>query len=218
MKNIFNTMVELASPPPPPPPPLKKSRKPLIIGIAVVFIVILVVGVYLATQGLGTNPSATPTPTPLPGTTSTPAPTTSPTNSGTAVNIAGANSLQFTVTMTNSSGATTGSYTYSAKNAGTSNMMIRVEFMDPTSSSSFVYIVNGALKQAWMSSDGEWIDLSSAFDSQYSNWDETFTDYKNNLLDWSGLGDWSYTVGGETMRIHDISVNPSLPDSLFEHS
>ena len=120
--------------------------------------------------------------------------------------------------MTNSSGASLGSYTYSAKNAGTSNMMIRVEFTDPTSASNFVYIVNGALRQAWMSSDGEWIDLSSAFDSQYSNWDETFTDYKNNLSDWSGLGDWSYTVGGETIRIHNISVNPSLPDSLFEHS
>jgi hypothetical protein len=190
----------------------------LIIVIAVVLIVVLVIGVYVATQGLGTNTPVTPTPTPVPGSTSTPAPSTSPTNSGTAVDIEGASSLQFTVTMTNSSGATVGSYTYSAKNAGTSNMMIRVEFTDPTSSSNFVYIVNGALRQAWMASDGEWLDLSSAFDSQYDSWDETFTDYKNNLSDWSGLGDWSYTVGGETIRIHNISVNPSLPDSLFEHS
>jgi len=215
-KSIFNTMVEMASPPP--PPPSNKSRKPLIIVIAAILIVVLVIGVYLATQGLGTNTSVTPTPTPVPGSTSTPAPSTSPTNSGTAVDIEGASSLQFTVSMTNSSGATTGSYTYSAKNAGTSNMMIRVEFTDPTSSSNFVYIVNGALRQAWMSSDGEWIDLSSQFDSHYSDWDETFTDYKDNLSDWSGLGDWSYTAGGVTTRIHSISVNPSLPDSLFEHS
>ena len=216
-ESIFNTMVEMASPPPT-PPPSNKSRKTLIIVIAVVLIVALVIGVYLATQGLGTNTPATPTPTPVPGSTSTPAPSTSPTNSGTAVDIEGASSLQFTVTMTNSSGATVGSYTYSAKNSGTSNMMIRVEFTDPNSSSNFVYIVNGALRQAWMASDGEWLDLSSTFDSQYDSWDETFTDYKNNLSDWSGLGDWSYTVGGETIRIHNISVNPSLPDSLFEHS
>ena len=205
--------------PSPPPPPSKKSRKTLIIVIAVVLIVVIVIGVYAATQGLGTNPSVTPTPTPVPGSTSTPAPSTSPTNSGTAVDIEGASSLQFTVTTTDSSGATTGSYTYSAKNAGTSNMMIRVEFTDPTSSSNFVYIVNGALRQAWMASDGEWLDLSSAFDSQYSSWDETFTDYKNNLADWSGLGDWTYnSPTGETIRIHSISVNPLLPDSLFEHS
>ena len=211
-------MVETTPPPPPPPPPSKKSRKTMIVALAVVLIAVLVVGVYLAAQNLSTNTSVTPTPTPIPGTTATPSPSTSPTNGGTAVDIAGANSLQFTVTMTESSGATTGSYTYSAKNAGTSNMMIRVEFTDPASSSNFIYIVNGALKQAWMSSNGEWIDLSSTYDSQYSNWDETFSDYKNNLSDWTGLGDWSYTVGGETIRIHNIKVNPSLPDSMFEHS
>jgi hypothetical protein len=121
--------------------------------------------------------------------------------------------------MTNSSGATQGSYTYSAKNAGTSNMMIRVEFIDPTSGSSFVYIVNGALQQAWMGSDGQWMDLSSAFASEYDSWQSSFADYQNSLTDWSGLGDWTYTgPTGETVRIHSISVNPSLPDSLFEHT
>ena len=216
--SIFNTMVEMASPPPPPPPTSKKSRKTMIAVIAVVIIAVLIVVVYLAAQGLGTNNSVTPTPTPVPGTTATPAPSTSPTSSGTGSDIAEASSLKFTVTMTDSSGATTASYTYSAKNAGTSNMMMRVEFTDPDSSSNFIYIVNGALRQAWMSSNGEWIDLSSAYDSQYSDWNETFSDYKNNLSDWTGLGDWSYTVGGETIRIHNIKVNPSLPDSMFEHS
>jgi hypothetical protein len=97
-------------------------------------------------------------------------------------------------------------------------MMIRIEFTDPSSGSNFIYIVNGALQKAWMASDGQWIDLTSSFSSEWSNWDSTFRDYQNNLADWSGLGDWSYTVNGETIRIHDISVNPSLPDSLFEHS
>jgi hypothetical protein len=228
IRNIFSTMVETA-PPPPPPPPTNKSRKPLIIVLAVVLIVVLVVGVYFASGGFGTNTSVTPTPTPVPGSTATPNPsatststsnpTASPTGSGSAVDIEGASSLQFTVTMTDGTGASVGSYTYSAKNAGTSDMMIRVEFVDPTSNSNFVYIVNGALKQAWMASDGEWLDLSSAYDSQYSSWDETFSDYKTNLADWAGLGDWTYTgPEGDTIRIHNISVNPALPDSLFEHS
>lgn len=219
-KNILNTMVAMASPPPPPPPPSKRSRKPLIAVIVVILIVVLAVGIYLAARGIGTNPSVTPTSTPSSGVTATPSSgiTPTPTSSGTGVNVAGASSLQFTVSVTNSSGGTTSSYTYSAKNAGTTNMMIRVEFNDPSSADSFVYIVNGAQQKAWMQSGGEWIDLSSAFASEYSNWDETFKGYQNNLADWNGLGDWSYTVGGETIRIHNISVNPSLPDSLFEHS
>jgi hypothetical protein len=223
-KNIIGTILAMSSPPPP-PPISKRSRKPLIAVIVVVLIVVLAVGVYLAMGGFGTNNSVTPTPTPIPGTTSTPGPSSSATagptatSTGTGVNVAEATSLQFTISMTNSSGASLGSYTYSAKNAGTSNMMIRVEFADPSSGSSYVYIVNGAQQKAWMEVDGQWTDLSSAFTSEFSSWDETFTGYKDSLADWSGLGDWTYTSPtGETVRIHDISVNPSLPDSLFEHT
>jgi hypothetical protein len=217
-KNILNTMVAMASPPP--PPPSKRSRKPLIAVIVVILIVVLAVGIYLAARGIGTNPSVTPTPTPSSGVTATPSSsiTPTPTSSGTGVNVAGASSLQFTVSVTNSSGGTTSSYTYSAKNAGTTNMMIRVEFTDPSSGGSFVYIVNGAQQKAWMQTGGQWIDLTSSFSDEFSNWDSTFKDYQTSLADWNGLGDWSYTVGGETISIHNISVNPSLPDSLFEHS
>lgn len=205
--------------PPPPPPNKKRSRKPLIAVIALILIVVLAVGVYLAASGIGSNPSVTPTPTPSSGATSTPAPSATATSSGTAANIAGATSLQFTTSITNSSGASLGSYTYYAKNAGTSNMMIRIEFTDPSSGSSFVYIVNGALQQAWMETGGQWTDLSSAFTSEWNSWDSTFASYKNSLTDWSGIGDWTYTSPtGETVRISNISVNPSLPDSLFEHS
>jgi hypothetical protein len=217
-KNIFNIMAAMSSPP---PPPSNRSRKSLIAVLLVVILVVaLIVGVYLATGGLGTNNSVTPTATPISGVTPTPisGTTPTPTISGTGVNVAGASSLQFTVSITNSSGGTTSSYTYSAKNAGTPNMMIRVEFNDPSLGGNFVYIINGAQQKAWMQSGGQWIDLSTSFANEFSNWDETFKGYQNSLADWNGLGDWSYTVGGETIRIHSISVNPSLPDSLFEHS
>jgi outer membrane lipoprotein-sorting protein len=219
-KNIFSSMASMPSPPPP-PPTKKRSRKSLIaILIVVIIIVALIIGIYLATRGMGTNNSVTPTATPISGVTATPISGTSPTptSSGVGANVAGATSLQFTVSITNSSGGTTSSYTYSAKNAGTPNMMIRIEFTDPTSGGSFVYIVNGAQQKAWMETGGQWIDLTSSFASEFSNWDTTFKDYQTSLADWNGLNDYSYTVNGETVTIHSISVNPSLPDSLFEPS
>jgi outer membrane lipoprotein-sorting protein len=223
-KNMINTMVATDSPPPmdsPPPPPSKRSRKSLIAVLVIVIIVVaLIVGIYLATGGMGTNTPATPTATPNSGATATPISGTTPTPTISAIgaNVAEASSLQFTVTITNSSGDATTSYTYSAKNAGTPNMMIRVEFTDPSSGGSFVYIVNGAQQKAWMETGGQWINLTSSFSDEFNSWDSTFKDYQNNLADWNGLNDWSYTVNGETVTIHNISVNPSLPDSLFEHS
>jgi flagellar basal body-associated protein FliL len=237
MKNTaLSAMVAMASPPPPPPP--KRSRKTLIAVILVILIVVLAVGVYLATRGNGTNPSVTPTPTPTPiagvtptptsiaGATptatpiagATPTPTAKPTGNGGGSNVAGASSLQFTATVTNSSGQSQGTYTYYAKNAGTSNLMIRIEFTDP-SGDNFVYIINGALHQAWVESGGQWTDISSAFSSQWSTWNTAFTGYKNSLVNWSGVGDYTYSSpNGDTVRITNINLNPSLADSLFQHS
>jgi hypothetical protein len=236
-KTTLNVIAAMATPP---PPPSKRSRKTLIALILIILIVVVAVGAYLATRGTGNNPnpSATPTPTPITGVTSTatpitgvtstatpigeatptPTPTAKPTSSGGGTNVAGASSLQFTATMTNSSGGSEGTYTYSAKNAGTSNLMIRIEYSDP-SGDNFIYIVNGALQQAWVETGGQWTDLSSAFSSQWSTWNTAFTGYTGSLASWSGVGDYSYSSpSGETVRIYNISVNPSLADSLFEHS
>jgi hypothetical protein len=235
-KTTLNAIRAMASPP---PPPTKRSRKTLIAIILIILIVVLAVGVYLATRGNGNNPnpSATPTPTPTPitgvtstatpitGVTSTatpkagatPTPTAKPTSSS-GPNVAGATSLQFTSTMTNSTGHSIGTYTYYAKNAGTSNLMIRIEYSDP-SGDNFIYIVNGALQQAWVQTGGQWTDLSSAYSSQWSTWNTAFTGYQNSLANWAGVGDYTYTSpNGDTVRIYNISVNPSLADSLFQHS
>ena len=124
------------------PPEKKKSRKTLVAVIIIVLVVALIAGAYLATRGNGnTNPSATPTPTPSSNASVTPKPSTS----GVGANVAGASSLQFTVSVTNSSGGSLGSYTYYAKNAGTSSQMVRIDFSDP-SGENFVYIVNSALQ------------------------------------------------------------------------
>ena len=115
-KSILSTMAAMP-PPPPPPPPSKSPRKSLTAILLVVIVVVaLIVGIYLATSGMGTNNSVTPTATPSSGVMLTPigGTTPTPTSSGTAANIAGASSLQFTVSITNSSGGTSSSYTYSA--------------------------------------------------------------------------------------------------------
>jgi hypothetical protein len=201
---------------PPPPPPSKRSRKPLIVVIVILLIAILAVGIYLGTRGTGTSPSATSTPNP--SSSATPAPTTSPTSSGCGSNVAGASSLQYTVSITNSSGAVQGSWTYYAKNAGTNNLMLRIDYTDSTGE-NFVYIVNGVQQKVWYETGGQWTDLSADFTSQQTAWSGTFTGYRDNLANWSGTGDRTYTDPyGDTVRIYNISVNPSLADSLFQHS
>jgi hypothetical protein len=71
----------------------------------------------------------------------------------------------------------------------------------------------------WVESGGQWTDLSSAYSSQSSIWNSAFLGYKNSLTSWSGVGDWTYTdPSGDTVRISNVSVDPSLPDSLFQHS
>ena len=207
----------MAAKTPIPPPPLvqqKKSRKKLIAAIVIVLIIILLgVLIYFAFAGMGNSPSVTPTPTPTAGTSSIPS--TTPSSSG--ASISDASSLQYSVAIVNSSGQSLGSYVFYTKTVG-SETMIRVEFTDP-SDSNWIYIVNGVTQQFWVSTNGEWADLSSVYASQYATWFGIYNSYKDNLASWAGFGDYTYTApDGSSVRIYDISVNPTLPDSLFQHS
>ncbi|MGD0645882.1 MAG: hypothetical protein ABSA75_13330 [Candidatus Bathyarchaeia archaeon] len=192
------------------------KRKTLVIVAIIVIAVILVgIGIYAATRGGGTTTStttATPTTSPSASGTATPAPTSTTTGVG------GASSMQFTETLTNSSGASLGTYTYYAKDIGTSNLMIRIELTNIPGSSDMVYIVNGALQQAWLETGGQWTDMSSAFASNWSSWNSTFVGIKDNLTGWAGTGEYTYSdPQGDSVRISNIAVNPTLADSLFTH-
>jgi flagellar basal body-associated protein FliL len=135
---------------------------------------------------------------------------------GNTVDVAGASSLQFKVSVT-PAGEDSEEYTYMLKNAGTSSLMMRIEM--ESSDDNWVYIINGAQEKVWVYSDGEWMDLSVAFPTYWDTWNSAWQGYRTNLLDWTGVGDWSYTTpNGDTVRIYDITVNPSLADSLFQHS
>lgn len=133
-------------------------------------------------------------------------------NNNGGTNVGDASSLQFSVSIVREGE----SYEtmYSAKNIGTSDLMIRVDIS--TTEGDIVYIVNGAQQKAWEYVGDEWNDLSDAFSAQWDMWNTTVQGYTDNLSSWTG-GDWTYTdADGTPVRIYDITVNPSLADSLFE--
>jgi hypothetical protein len=230
-KSILASDTTVSPPPPPPPSPSKGSRKTLMAAIIIVIIVVAaVVGAYLLTRSgsPSNNPTPAPgtTPTPAPGTTASPGATVSPgataspgsgTPSPSQTNpYTGATSIQFSVSYT-TGGQTSYAYTYSAKNIGTPNMMMRIE--GTFSSESMIYIINGAQQKLWINSGGEWIDMSTEFSTQWDSWNQTWQGYETSLAEWAGTGEYTYTYpgSGDTLRIYNIAVNPELADSMFQH-
>lgn len=193
-------------------PTKKSSRKTLLaLLLIVIIVVVVVVGVYLGTMNnAGTDTNATPTPTPNSSSTATPAPTS------TGADVAGASSLQYSVEAT-SGGVSQGSYTYYGKNAGTADFMMRIDYTDDTGAQG-AFIINSAEQMAWAYSDGEWTDVSEVYSMQYDTWNTLWQGYVGYLGAWNGIGDYTYSAGGDSVRIYDVSVNPSLPDSLFTPS
>jgi hypothetical protein len=226
---MTNSIKIQATPPPPPPEtttaptaPAKGSSKKLLAIIAIIIIVVAIAAGAFLLMGSkpsgGTNPSASPTSTTSPGASSTASASASPTASATN-QVGTAQSIRFSAKYTSASPSTSTmafDYTFSAKNIGTPNMMIRVE--GNIAGQNVVYIVNGATKKAWISTADTWIDLSTEFASEWSSWDNTWEGFKTNLDDWAGSGDITYNVGGDSVRIYNISVNPALDDSLFTHT
>ncbi len=126
--------------------------------------------------------------------------------------VANATSLQFTISATE--GTSAGTTIYSAKNIGTDNMMIRVEIQ--AEGMSFIYIVNGAEQKAWADEGSGWVDLSTTFSTQWDAWKPVFSAYSASFEDWVS-GDYIFTDSdGYTVTVSDISINPTLADSLFE--
>ena len=74
--------------------------------------------------------------------------------------------------------------------------------------------------------DKEWSDFGAGTTNQQMRYNiivGEWQGYVNKLAEWSGTGDYSYSYydsyykGETTVRISNISVNPPLADSLFEH-
>jgi hypothetical protein len=201
--------------------------------VAIVVVAAVAAGIYFATtQNQPASPSATESPNPTAAVTQSPTPeataSTAPTEtvnpstsasptvvpSSAPANVSSASSLQYSVSLTaDIPGALRGTYTFYGKNAGTSSFMMRMEFTDLSNYQSII-ILNGAQQQAWKYSNGEWSEIAA-----YGTYNNIWQGYIGVLAAaWNGTGDYSYTLSAATVRIYDISVNPTLPDSLFQHS
>jgi hypothetical protein len=175
----------------------KKGISWVVIGIVIVAVVVVGVVVYWAmTSGGGEG-------------------------GGGAPDVAGATSLGFKVNAT--IGGVNEEYAFTAKNLGTSEVMLRVDEID-AQGNAFVYVFNQTAQTVWASVSGQWNNVSSEFASYWDGANSAiigytaFEGYKTQLAtNWSGSGDYDYTSGGDTFHIFDIIVNPTLEDSLFQH-
>ena len=68
----------------------------------------------------------------------------------------------------------------------------------------------------WMSATG-WQDVSATMQPYLEQYQTQFDAYKEELSGWTG-GDYTYTdpTTGATVRIYDVTINPDLPDTLFQ--
>jgi hypothetical protein len=140
---------------------------------------------------------------------------------GGAPDVAGATSLGFKVNAT--IGGVHEEYAFTAKNLGTSEVMLRVDEID-AQGNAFVYVFNQTAQTVWASASGQWNNVSSEFASYWDGANSAiigytaFEGYKTQLAtNWSGSGDYDYTSGGDTFHIFDIILNPTVADSLFQH-
>jgi hypothetical protein len=114
-------------------------------------------------------------------------------------------------------------YKYVARNIGASDMALRIEIFGGASG-NYTYILNSKDQTAWVGVNDVWSDLSSDFTNQWNSWvgsGKQFTmDVDKLAANWSGSGDYTYTDSATqtTIRIYNIQVNPTIPNSIFEHT
>ena len=170
----------------------KKAISMLVIVVIIVIAVVVggIAAYYVWTSGEGGEP--TPTPTPTPG-------------------VADATSISFDVEIPD---VETDKFT--AKNLGTSDVLLRVDQTD-AQGVSFIYLMNQTAQSAWANFGGDWMDDSANFDVNY--WSSEYIgkvaldSYIDALAaDWSGTGNYE----GDGYTISNISLNPTLDDSIFQ--
>jgi hypothetical protein len=195
----------------------KGISKIVVVGIIVVILVVSAVGVYWAMTGDGDDNGNNGDGNDTTNGDTTNGETENGDNGDTVDqenDVAGANSVQFKVSV-DPVDTESVDYTYMIKNANTSNMMMRVEM--ETEGEEMIYILNRPQQKVWVYSGGQWMDFSNTYQTYWDTWNSAWEGYRTNLLDWTG-GDWTYTTpDGDSVRIYNIDINPSLADSLFEH-
>jgi hypothetical protein len=135
----------------------------------------------------------------------------------TAVNIADATILQFTVNDT--SQGTTTPYQFAGINIGTANLTIRVDLPSCNpGGANYTYVLNAGTKSAWnTTSAGAW--MTDNFNNAWPLWGNMWSGYVSKLDAWNSTATYSYTASsGDSITIIDIHVNPTIPNSNFQTS
>lgn len=183
-----------------------------VLGIIIALVVsIVAIG---CGSGKSTTHKSTPTAThtvSTPTTEATSEPTEEPNEAATAT------SLAFTVEVDTQGVVYT--YTYQARNIGTSSLDVRVDVTSDQFNAA--YIVSGSTRQGWIYSGDQWLEFTAMyqdFDTFWNEWANSFEGYQGYLAEeWTGLTTWTYTIPGMgTVTYTNIDINPVLPDSLFQ--
>jgi hypothetical protein len=118
-------------------------------------------------------------------------------------------SIKFTVDST-ATGGTTYTTNVSAKNIGQNNMLLLWE--NPYVKTKTV--VDFSKQTLWENLGGKWTEYPDAFSNVSSDWSQMWTQIQcGNSTEVTYADD-----SNSTIRLYNIQINPSLPDSLFEHS
>jgi hypothetical protein len=135
------------------------------------------------------------------------------TGGGTPVTVETATSLQYDANVT-SQGATV-TYEFAGANLNTTSLKLRIDVLGGESG-NYSYILNAGDETAWAAVNGVWTDVSSTFTDQWNSWGTQWTNNVDALANWSGIGDYTYTDANGSIVISNISLNPTLADSLFQ--
>ncbi len=166
---------------------MNKQTTYVLVAVLVIIVVVGAAGAYILLNTGGNGGEPEPTPTP---------------------SVADATSLQFTVEATTD--GETSTTTYYAKNIGGSEALLRVE-VDLGEAGKLVYIINGAEHKAWMGMADEWSEAD--FEETWDDWNALWAGYVQSLAHWT---EGEYTSEDGTVKISNISLNPTLADSLFQ--
>jgi hypothetical protein len=205
----------------------KGLSKTVIAAIIVAVLVISAVAVYFALSG-GDEPADTTENTELDTTDNTstepeeeneeetPETETEPEEEEpeTSPDVSTATSISYKVSI-QPAGQASMEYEYIVKDAGTDNMKMRISV--ETEDEVATYVINGETQTAWVYTGEEWLDLTAGFTTYWDMHKESWEGYQTSLQDWTGLGEYRYDLPtGDAVVIHDIQINPTLDDSLFQ--
>jgi len=129
-------------------------------------------------------------------------------------NVATAASLQFDVDTRDESDQTVTAGTCYMKNIGQPNAKIRMDITVQGMATKI--IIDAASEKFWMwGAETGWMDVSDYMNPDM--YESMAEGYRAQLSNWSGVGnEYTYTTPeGYSVRIYNIQINPSLPDSLF---